>query len=215
MAEPWTTLGVVLIDSVFKEVLLKIGKQALEDYVKDFFKDCIKQGVASAKPEALKKALGEALQQFLKLVEDELELNCDLTGAEIRDGYEIRIEKFLRDDEVKPLLGKAFEKDCKAIDADKLRSIWVQRFSPDMPTGFDWNGVANQYVKEVRRIIKKSPELKALLELEIQESIEKNTRELAGIIPDFDLNKYQEGLLECYGNLKLDTLDKLLRSLIV
>ena len=207
MAEPWTTLGVVLIDSVFKEVLLKLGKGALEDYVKDFFKDCIKQGVASAKPEALKKALGEALQQFLKLVEDELELNCDLTGAEIRDGYEIRIEKFLRDDEVKPLLGNAFEKDCKAIDADKLRAIWVQRFSPDMPTGFDWNGVANQYVKEVKRIIKKSPDLKALLELEIQESIEKNTRELAGIIPDFDLKKYQEGLLECYGNLKLDTLD--------
>jgi hypothetical protein len=95
MAEPWTTLGVVLIDSVFKEVLLKLGKGALEDYVKDFFKDCIKQGVASAKPEALKKALGEALQQFLKLVEDELELNCDLTGAEIRDGYEIRIDTIL------------------------------------------------------------------------------------------------------------------------
>jgi predicted NACHT family NTPase len=208
MAEPWTALGVVILkDLVFKEVLLKIGKQALEDYVKDFFKDCIKQGVASAKPEALKKALGEALQQFLKLVEDELELNCDLTGAEIRDDYEIRIEKFLRDDEVKPLLGKAFEKDCKAIDADKLRAIWVQRFSPDMPTGFDWNGVANQYLKEVKRIIKKSPELKVLLELEIQESIEKNIRERAGIIPDFDLKKYQEGLLECYGNLKLDTLD--------
>jgi predicted NACHT family NTPase len=206
MAEPWATLGVVLIDSVFKEVLLKIGKQALEDYLKDFFKDSIKQGVASAKPEALKKALGEALQQFLKLVEDQL-IDCDLTGAEIRDGYEIRIGQFLRDEEVKPLLGKAFEKDCKAIDVDKLRAIWVQRFSPDMPTEFDWDGVATLYVKEVKRIIKKSPELKALLELEIQETIEKNITEIAGIIPDFDLKKYREGLLECYGNLKLDTLD--------
>ena len=207
MAEPWTTLGVALINSVFKEVLLKLGKEALEDYVKDFFKDCIKAGVASAQPDVLKKALGEALQQFLKLVEDELELNCDLTGAEIRDDYEIRIEKFLRDEEVKPLLGKAFDKNCRKIDADKLRAIWVQRYSPPMPTGFNWDGVADQYVKEVKRIIKSTPELRAVLELEILENIERNNRESAGIIPDFDRKKYQEGLLERYGNLKLDSLD--------
>jgi hypothetical protein len=208
MVEPWTTLGVlVLKDLVFKEVLLKLGKEALEDYVKDFFKDCIKAGVASAKPDVLKKALGEALQQFLKLVEDELELSCDLTGAEIRDDYQIRIGKFLRDEEVKPLLGKAFEKSCRKIDADKLRAIWVQRYSPPMPTGFNWDGVAAQYVKEVKRIIKSSPELRAVLELETLENIERNTRETAGIIPDFNLKKYQEGLLERYGNLKLDSLD--------
>lgn len=208
MAELWTALGVVILkDLVFKEVLLKLGKEALEDYVTDFFKDCIKEGVASAKPDVLKKALGKALQQFLRIVQDELEFECELSGAEIRDDYEIRIGKFLRDGEIKPLLGKAFEKHCKAIDADKLRAIWVQHYSPDMPTGFDWNGVANLYFKEVKRIIRNSPELKNLLELEIQESIEKNITEIAGIIPDFDLKKYQEGLLECYGNLKLDTLD--------
>ena len=70
MAEPWTALGVVILkDLVFKEVLLKLGKEALEDYVKDFFKDCIKQGVQSAKADVLKKALGEALQQFLRIVQ--------------------------------------------------------------------------------------------------------------------------------------------------
>lgn len=153
MVEPWTALGVsILKDLVLKEILLKLGKEALEDYVKDFFKDCIKEGVQLAQPDVLKKALGEALQQFLKLVEDELLL--DFTEAEVRDNYQVAIARFIRDDEVKPLLGKAFEKDCRAIDADKLRAIWVQRDSPAMPVGFNWDEVAKQYVKEVKRIVR-------------------------------------------------------------
>ena len=206
MVELWTALGVsILKDLVLKEILLKLGKEALEDYVKDFFKDCIKEGVQLAQPDVLKKALGEALQQFLKLIEDELLL--DFTEAEVRDTYQVAIARFIRDDEVKPLLGKAFEKDCRAIDADKLRGIWVQRDSPAMPVGFNWDEVAKQYVKEVKRIVRNAPELRAILELEIQESLERQLRENAGIAPDFNLAKYQEGLLECYGNLKLDSVD--------
>jgi len=206
MVEPWTALGVsILKDLVLKEILLKLGKEALEDYVKDFFKDCIKEGVQLAQPDVLKKALGEALQQFLKLVEDELLL--DFSEAEVRDNYQVAIARFIRDDDVKPLLGKAFEKDCRAIDADKLRAIWGQRDSPAMPVGFNWDEVAKQYVKEVKRIVRNAPELRAILELEIQESIERQVKEIAGITPDFNLGKYQEGLLECYGNLKLDSVD--------
>lgn len=134
MVEPWTALGVSLLkDLVFKEVLLKLGKGALEDYVKDFFKDAIKGGVESAKAGVLKKALGEALQQFLKIVEDELEFSCYLSGAAIRDNYEIPIEKFIRNQEVKPLLGQAFAKDCRAIDANQLGKIWRQQDSSTMP----------------------------------------------------------------------------------
>jgi len=208
MVEPWTTLGVSLLkDLVFKDVLLKLGKGALEDYVKDFFKDCIKGGVESAQPSVLKKALVEACQQFLKIVEDELELYCNLSGAQIRDNYERPIEKFITHEEVKPLLGQAFVKDCRALDSKQLDKIWRHNNAIAMPTEFDWHGVAKDYVKKVKRIIKQSPELRAILELEIQESIEKNTQEIAGINPDFNLKAYQEGLQERYANLNLDSLD--------
>ncbi|NET56719.1 MAG: NACHT domain-containing protein [Symploca sp. SIO2E6] len=208
MVEPWTALGVALLkDLVFKDVLLELGKGALEDYVKDFFKDCIKGVETCHGTSLLKKALGEALQQFLKIVEDELEFGCNLSGAEIRDGYEIAIEKFIRHQEVKPLLGQAFAKDCRVIDSKQLGKIWRQHYPQAMPTEFDWNGVAKEYVKEVKRIIKQSPELRAILELELQESIEKNTKEIAGISPDFNLKAYQEGLQERYANLNLDSLD--------
>jgi len=208
MVEPWTALGVLLLkDLVFKDVLLELGKGALEDYVKDFFKDCIKGGIESAKPRVLQKALGEALQQFLKIVEDELEFECNLSGAQIRDGYEIPIGKFIKHQEVKPLLGQAFAKDCRAIEGKQLERIWQQHCPQAMPTEFDWHGVAKEYVKEVKRIIKQSPELRGVLEFELQELIEKNTKEIAGISPDFNLKAYQEGLQERYANLNLDSLD--------
>ena len=209
MVEPGTALSsvVALVKNLeLKQIWLKLQQENLEEYVNDFFKDCIPEGVLLASPHVLKNALLEALAKFLTTIEDEL-FECDLTGAEIRDTYQVAIEQFIRDDDVKPLLGKAFEKNCRVIDANQLRSIWVQRYSPDMPTGFNWDGVAKQYVKDVRRIVRNSPELEELLELEIQESIEEKVREIAGISPDFNLTKYQEGLRERYSNLNLSSLD--------
>ncbi|NET56533.1 MAG: NACHT domain-containing protein, partial [Symploca sp. SIO2E6] len=205
--EPVTAWGISLQTAlVFKDVLLGLGKGALEDYVKDFFKDCLKGGVESAKAGVLKKALGEALQQFLQIIEEELEFACGLFGNQIRDGYELPVGKFIRNQEVKPLLGQAFAKDCRGIDGKKLGKIWRQEH-PTMPAGFDWERVAQQYLREVKRIVKQSPELRGILELEIQEAIEKNTQATAGIIPDFNLKAYQEGLQERYANLNLDSLD--------
>ncbi|NET60390.1 MAG: NACHT domain-containing protein [Symploca sp. SIO2E6] len=209
MVEHLAVLDVSLVkDLVFKTVLLGlgIGKGALELYIKDFFKNCIKEGVESVTGGVLTKVLYEALQQFLKIVEEELEF-CNLSGAEIRDGYEMPIGQFIQNQEVKPLLGQAFAKDCRAIDGKKLGAIWRQNYSPAMPTEFDWDGVAKEYLKAVKRIIKQSPELKAILELEIQESIEKNTQEIAGISPDFNPKAYQTGLQKRYANLNLDNLD--------
>ncbi|NES22935.1 MAG: NACHT domain-containing protein, partial [Symploca sp. SIO3E6] len=179
----------------------------LEDYVKDFFKGCITGGIESAKAVVLKKALGEAVQEFLRIVEDELELRCEVPGAQIRDNYQLPMKKFIRHQEVKPLLGKAFAKDCRKIDSQQLGKIWRQYYPTAMPTEFDWDRVAQQYLIEVKRIVKQSPELKTLLELETLEAIEKNTQETAGIIPDFNLKAYQEGLQERYANLNLDSLD--------
>ena len=133
---------------------------------------------------------------------------------EIRDGYEIRIGKFIKNQEVKPLLGQAFAKDCPAIEGEQLEIIWQKHYAPAMPSKFDWDGVVYLYTREVQRLITASPELRAILQLEILEgleqkidTIEQTTREIAGIPPDFNLESYQEGLQERYGNLNLDSLD--------
>jgi len=59
--------GVLLLkDLVFKDILLELGKGALEDYVKDFFKDCIKGGIDSTKPRVLKKAFSSLCSLCLR-----------------------------------------------------------------------------------------------------------------------------------------------------
>ena len=46
-----------------------------------------------------------------------------------------------------------------------------------------------------------------VLDSQYLEEIKKNTQEAAGIIPDFDLLRYQEAIKERYGKLQLDSLD--------
>ncbi|NES18419.1 MAG: HEAT repeat domain-containing protein [Symploca sp. SIO3E6] len=208
MIEPLTTLGVSVLGSlVLKEVLPELGKGALEDYVKDFFKDFIKGKIPSGKNSLVQQALGKTLQQFVKLIELELEYKCDLSGAEIRDNYQIRIKGFLQKEQVKSLLGSAFASDCHAIDGKQLALIWRQHYSPAMPAGFNWHRVATKYVEAVKDLIKQLPELREILELETLQVVAEQTKAIAGIPTDFNLEAYQEGLKERYANLNLDSLD--------
>jgi tRNA A37 threonylcarbamoyladenosine biosynthesis protein TsaE len=110
---------------------------------------------------------------------------------------------------VKPILGKAFEKDCRSIDATALSTIWQQstlkgKPFPIIPEEFDWPRVGREYLKKVRRIIRETPELRSLLETELLEDIARNTTPLS---PGFDIAKYRESLQYSYGHLKLYALD--------
>lgn len=208
MLEWLLTLGAAELAKTIFEQVLKLGQSAAEDYVKDFFKGCLQEGIAAAKPEVTKKAVAEALKAFLMLVTDELE-DRELSKAEIRDRYDPALVQFIQNESVKPILGKAFEKDCRAIDATALSTIWQQstlkgKPFPTIPEEFDWQRVGREYLKKVRRIIRETPELRSLLETELLEEIARNTTPLS---PGFDVAKYRESLQCSYGHLKLYAID--------
>ena len=207
------TIGATELGKAVFEQGLKLGQTAAEDYVKDFFKGCLKEGVAAAKPEVAKKAVAGALQAFLLLVTDELE-DQELSKAEIRDrAYEEALAQFVKNDQVKPILGSAFEKDCSAIDSTALATLWAQstlRGKPfsAMPEGFDWQRIGSEYLKKVRRIVRETPELRSLLETALLEDVARNTAYLnTQISPGFDVARYRESLQTSYGYLKLSTID--------
>ncbi len=191
---------------VAKDVLLPLLQGSLEDYAKDFFKGCIADAAGLASQAPVQKALGEALKAFVELVEEELEFH-GCSGAEIRDFYEIPLREFMKDKDVKATLGKAFEPDCRAIDAEVLALRWDALELRHLPEEFDWPQIGKQYVRAVKGILRSSDELRDLLKLHNQEAIRQGIEELVGIPPDFDLQKYQETLREQYGNLKLESLD--------
>jgi NACHT domain len=198
-------LGKLVLDQV-----LNLGKSALEDYVKDFFKDCIKGGVALVNADTLKKAMAEAIGFFIKRFVKELQF-CDVPETSLNHHFRGTIKRFVRDQEVRPILGKAFGMDCKQIDYEQLQQIWTQQYQEAgwrFPAEeFDWRGVAREYVMEVKGIIKTNEALRALLSIDLQEQQAESLRQLAGINPGFDVAAYR-GSLQCsYGYLKLYTLD--------
>ena len=190
---------------LFQEVFLPLAQGTLEDYTKDFFKDCISD-VANFSPSTpFKKAVGKALKEFLLLLQEELEYR-DISKQEIKKKYKKAVKQFVEDDEVKPILGRAFEPGCKVIDAEKLAINWQGLNLPPLPEEFDWEQVAKQYVRKVKALLREDRELRAILDSQHQEIISQNLQEIAGVAPEFNLGQYRESLQEFYGNIPLDTL---------
>lgn len=123
--------------------------------------------------------------------------------------YDPALIQFVQNEPVKPILGRAFEKECSAIDVAELANIWQQsslksKPFPALPTGFDWQRIGSKYLEKVRRIVRESTELRSLLETELLEEIAHNT---AHISPGFDVAKYRASLQTSYRALKLHEID--------
>ncbi|NJM48925.1 MAG: hypothetical protein HC860_24470 [Alkalinema sp. RU_4_3] len=212
MLEWLVAIGTAEIGKAVLEQGLKLTQSAAEDYVKDFFKDCLKETVALANPAVTKKAVGSALKEFLEIAIEELEDN-ELSRAEIRDRYyDLALVEFVKDGAVGPLLGRAFEQDCKVVDCGALAGIWGRSQLkgtpfPEMPDEFDWVAVGTLYLKKVRKIVRDTPELRSLLEMALMEQQTESLKTLAGINPGFDVGQYRKSLQCIYGALKLHTLD--------
>ncbi|OKH17435.1 NACHT domain-containing protein [[Limnothrix rosea] IAM M-220] len=200
------TTGIELGKLVLEQIL-DLSKPVLEGYVRDFFKDCLSSGVSRLSATALKTPMAEAVGYFIKRFIKELQIN-DVYETSIQHHYKAVIKKFVQDKSVRPILGKAFEKDCKQIDYGQLEQIWAQQYQVSgwqFPSKeFDWRGVCKEYVYEVKGIVKANPELRSLLETDLLEDIARNTAQLS---PGFDVKTYRASLQSSYGYLKLYTLD--------
>jgi hypothetical protein len=194
-------LGAFVWENVFKD----LAKGVLEDYIKDFFKGAITEGVAAVNVAVLKRTSGQAIGEFLKLFVEELAEHSDFT-PDLKVIYERQLKAFLRDKEVRPLLGSAFGK--QAIEPNILAGLWA-RYQPATerwPEGFDWGLVVKSYGRKVNAIVKADPDLGRVLALELAEQQAEALAELAGPKVGFDLRRYRESLLEQYGALKLESL---------
>jgi len=207
MLEWWAAATGIELGKLVLEQVLDLGKPVLEGYVQDFFKDCLSSGVARLNAATLKTPMAEAIGYFIKRFIKELQLN-DVPETSISHHYQAAIKKFVQNKAVRPILGKAFEKDCKQIDYARLENIWTDQYQASgwqFPAEeFDWRGVCKEYVYEVRGIVKGNSELREILNSDLLEDIARNTAQLS---PGFNLEAYRAILQSSYGYLKLYTLD--------
>jgi len=195
------TQGVGILVQPILEDLVKDGAK---DFAKDFFKDSLKNVLLGEK-DPRKVAAGKAIKKFLELVQQQLKIG-GLPPEQIKL-YIKDVKQFISNKSVKEILGKAFESDRESLDAELLEQTWTQLNLTSLPARFKWQTIANQYLAEVQEILFDSKDLRDILSAQNLDSIQKNTQETAGIIPEFDLRQYQEALCERYSNLNLSSVD--------
>ncbi|GFZ89811.1 HEAT repeat domain-containing protein [Okeania sp. KiyG1] len=194
--------GSEAVKFIAQEVIGELAKGTAEDYVKDFFKQGISDAIGGiTNGKVLQKATAQAIKYFLDLIQQELE-NAELSEGELKK-YTKPLKKFIENKSVLEVLVSAFDNDIKFLDTKKLITIGNE-INPPLPEEFNWNFVAEQYRRRVKKIIRESDELREILNAE---NLEKLVNQNTEIKPEFDLEKYQEGIREQYGNLKLESLD--------
>ncbi|MEH1796311.1 HEAT repeat domain-containing protein [Nostoc sp.] len=191
---------------IFKPILEDLAKDAAKDWAKDLLKGIPGKILKKLKKEDIEIAAGKALKEFLQLMQQQLKVRCKLAEAEIKD-YTKDIKKFISDKSVAEILGKAFDINCESLDVKTLEDSWNRLQLKPLPSKFNWQSITEQYLTQVQELILESKELHHILELQKLSDIEINTKEIAGVIVDFNLIEYQKGIRKVYGNLKLDSLD--------
>lgn len=186
-------------------ILENLAKEGAKDFVKDFFKDSLKKVLLKEK-DPRQVATGKAIKEFVQQMQQQLKFRCKLSDAETKL-YIQEVNKFIREKSVKEILGKAFDITCETLEAEKLKDTWNYLQLKSLPHNFNWEGVTEQYLMKCQEILSDDKDLRGILDSQNLENIEKNTKEIAGIIAPFDLECYQEAIQETYGNLKLDSVD--------
>ncbi len=200
---------------IFKDVLVKLAGEGLEEYIKEFFKNSAGQIFDLAKKEPIKIAFGQAQKEFLEQIQLELE-DADLLDEEISD-YANILADFIREKSVLVVLGQPVEKqlgigsDNSNFNVARLVNTWNYLVNSNsdyqnLPDTFDWEKVSRRYIKRINRLVSASQELRELLNAENLRQIKETLEQQAPILPDFDLNKYQENLNTAYRRLDLDAL---------
>ncbi len=187
---------------LFKPVMQKFAEDLGKDVLKDVFKDVVKglpgNILGRLKKDEINKAVGKAFKEFLEVFQQEL--FEDLEENQVNK-YNQSLKKFLGIDDVKAILGNAFHPDIESIDTKNLEKIWYEKNLLQLPEGFDWRRLNKPYCRKVKAIIRESDELREIFDSYKLEEIADNTKQIAGIAPDFDLRRYQEALGQKYDSL--------------
>lgn len=201
-----------VIEDLYQD-LKTLTKDATEDWVKDFFKERLSVGSKSGYGKLLSRlhrepldiAAGKAIKGFLEIFQDCLD-DAELDNNAIAS-YTQSIKLLLKEKSIRQVLGSPFQDDDSYLDIKTLKETWERLSLLPLPDDFDWNRLSKKYLRKVNAIYQESDELKEVLKMQLQQQTTDSLEEIAGIKTNFNLIKYQETVLEKYGNLKLESLD--------
>jgi predicted NACHT family NTPase len=189
----------------FKPIFEELAKDVAKDWAKNLLKSIPKNILQQLTKEDIEIAAGKALKEFLQMMQQELE-DSDIEESELQQ-YTQPLNQFIHEPVLTDILSNSFQAEYQSLDTQVLSQIWYKMNLLNLPQEFDWDRVTKRYLKKVKAIIRESDKLRPILDSKNLEEVKNSLQEISGISTDFDLQGYQEGLRERYGNLKLDSLD--------
>lgn len=192
--------------SVFGPVLENIAQAVAEDAAKSYVGKCFGNVFSPLNRKPLTKATGLAVKELLKLLEDEL-LDAELETRELEAMRDV-VADFLEQDAVQQVIRDLFLEPGFHLDPAVFAKAWAaSEDAPTLPDDFSWKRVCKRFSRKVEAIREDSAELRETFARLRSAKDSEAIRELSGLPPEFDLDKYAEALVKWFSDLRLDSLD--------
>jgi predicted NACHT family NTPase len=191
--------------ALVKPVLEDFAKDVVNDSAKDYVKNCFGNVFKSLQKDAHEKALGKTIKELAQLIDDQL---CDAGVPTHRtEAWANDAKEFVRSKAVQTVMRQAFESSASTVDGVLLEQGWPSTVTARLPVDFDWEIVAKTFSKRLKNLRANDSDLRQIYEAQAIGEIAESNRQMAGIVPGFDLNAYRRSLLRQYQRLQLQSLD--------
>jgi len=192
--------------SIFTPILEDLAKDVAKDAATSYVGNAFNNVFSVIHKSALTKATGLALSELLELIENEL-LDGGLSEDEVRSMMP-HVKLFIEHTSVRGCLKPLFLDPEYYLDAQVLAKAWQTTDIPDLPAEFSWERIVKRFTRKISAIRNDSKdELKETFDALQSNQNAEALKELAGLPPSFDLDNYQEALVERFGNLNFDSID--------
>jgi predicted NACHT family NTPase len=191
--------------ALVKPVLEDFARDVVNDSAKDYVKNCFGNIFKPLQKDAQQKALGKAIKELAQLIDDQL--SDAGVPAHQTEAWASDAKEFVRSKAVQAVLRQAFESSASTVDSVLLKQGWPSRVTARLPDDFDWEIVAKTFSKRLKNLRRNDSDLRQIYEAQAIGEIAETNRQMAGIVPGFDLDAYRLAMLRQYQRLQLQSLD--------
>ncbi len=205
MAVEWLVLWGAgkAVGALAKPVLEDLAKDIAKDQGKSFFGKAMKRAAKLIPHDEFLKLYGKAIKELVEVIDEELQ-NAAIAADNI-DVWAKDLKQFVRTETIREALPNAFSSSTGIVEGYELKRGWPAEVP--LPPDFDWDFVAKAFNRKLKKLREDDADFRAVLQAQAAVETAENTKQILGVQPDFNLEKYRESLLESHQHLKLELLD--------
>jgi hypothetical protein len=174
-------------------------KKIAEGFATDTVRDRAKSVMRRLGPTEQEKATQLTCSLFAHEFLAELEDKTPFTSA--IPGYQDQLKRLV--EHAAPDIAECMQPETKEIDLAPIARMWTGLGLNALPDGFDWNLVATNFARAIRKHVKNDPELRSQLTLALQQQQADDIARMAGPAAGFHLTEYRNFLRQKCAALQL------------